>query len=452
MGAAESRSVYDNLGLTKSYNSGLLTSKTMAVPRFRSLILSRPLRPCPLRVSPAAVPTPFIRTTRSLELDTARGSLVIGVIAMSCLLLWLGWFLFGSVSIYEVSKRARLETGASPREVSALQAGRLTRSTLVIGRQVRAGEVLVELDATAQQLRLQEEQARLDLLPEKAQSFRREIAATQASLGDDQHSALAAVQSARARQSEAGAQAEFARENERRMRAQGQVGGVSEIDALRASAEARRASSNTEALRAEARRMESDARVRARQGAARLEDLQRALLAAEDEIATAETNIARLKAEIEALVIRAPSDGVIGEATPVGPGAFIAQGQKLATIVPGGAVIITAAFDPATGLGRIMPGQTARMRLDGFPWSQYGLVEARVTRVASDVREGLLSVELTPRPSARANALLQHGLSGAVEIQIERVSPARLVVRAAGQALYPAHPPAKSQPQTRTPS
>ena len=392
------------------------------------------------------MPTPFIRTTRSLELDSARGSLAIGVIAMLCLVLWLGWFLFGAVTIFEVSKSARLEAGASPRDVSAVQAGRMIRSTLVVGRRVQAGDVLVELDATAARLALIEAETRLTLLPERAASLRREIATTSASLGDDRRAAGAAVATAEARQREARAQADLARETERRMRAQAQAGGVSEMEALRASAEARRAASANEALTAEARRLASDGRVRAGEGASRLEVLRRDLLAVENEITETETEVQRLQAGVEALVIRAPVDGVVGEVSEARPGAVLSEGQKLATIIPAGRVVILAGFDPSTGLGRIAPGQRARMRLDGFPWSQYGVVDATVARTAGDVRDGKMSVELTPHPGPRAAGLMRHGLTGVVEVEIERVSPAQLVVRAAGQAVYPARQPVTRKP------
>ena len=36
---------------------------------------------------------------------------------------------------------------------------------------------------------------------------------------------------------------------------------------------------------------------------------------------------------------------------------------------------------PEAALGRVRPGQSARMRLSGFPWTQWGTVPATVTRV-----------------------------------------------------------------------
>ena len=74
------------------------------------------------------------------------------------------------------------------------------------------------------------------------------------------------------------------------------------------------------------------------------------------------------------------------------------------------------------------------MRLDGFPWAQFGTIVLTVDRVASEIRDGQIRVELLPDASARSK-LLQHGLPGSVEIEIERTTPLVMALRAAGQVL-----------------
>ena len=336
------------------------------------------------------------------------------------LALWLGWFLLGSVKIYEVSRQARLETGAAARDVSTQQSGRLVATRLEIGRTVRAGDVLAEFDAGPDILRAKEEAARLNAFPDKIADLRRQIEATQAAMDDDQRAATAAVQSATARQREASAGAEFARDNDRRMNAQSAAGGVAEVEALRATSDARKAASASDALAADARRIGLEARTRGRQAAAQIAELQRALVSLEaDEVASRET-LARLNLDIEAHLVRAPVDGVVGEVLAARAGAYLAEGQTL--------------------------GQSAQMRLDGFPWPQYGMLDARVARVASEVRDGGVRVELVPMPDARLAPILRHGLSGRVEIQVDQVSPAVLLLRSAGEAMAPPAPTATSAP------
>jgi membrane fusion protein (multidrug efflux system) len=117
------------------------------------------------------------------------------------------------------------------------------------------------------------------------------------------------------------------------------------------------------------------------------------------------------------------------------PGAYVAEGQRLATIVPDGDLIIAADFSPSLTLGRVRPGQPGRLRLDAFPWAQYGTIPATVSRVATEIRDNFVRVEFAVAPDAAQSRLVQHGLLGSVEVSVEEVSPASLVLRAAGLLL-----------------
>ena len=83
----------------------------------------------------------------------------------------------------------------------------------------------------------------------------------------------------------------------------------------------------------------------------------------------------------------------------------------------------------------MQPGQPARLRLDGFPWAQYGSLAATVTSVATEARDGVIRVELQLPPETPTAIPLQHGLPGTVEVEVERISPATLVLRAVGTRL-----------------
>ena len=108
--------------------------------------------------------------------------------------------------------------------------------------------------------------------------------------------------------------------------------------------------------------------------------------------------------------------------------------MKTVHIIPGMLKIMTD-FLPPAALGRIQPGQPARLRLEGFPWTQYGAVAATVTSVASEVRNGWVRVERAVRSDAASPIPLQHGLPGAIEVEVDHVSPAALILRTAGLLL-----------------
>jgi membrane fusion protein (multidrug efflux system) len=113
----------------------------------------------------------------------------------------------------------------------------------------------------------------------------------------------------------------------------------------------------------------------------------------------------------------------------------VQEGEKLGAIVPLGRLRAVAQFPPSAALGRIRLGQRARVRLDGFPWAQYGSIPATVSRVAGEVRDGQVRVELSIAPAAASRVPLQHGLPGSVEVEVERLTPAALVLRTAGRLL-----------------
>jgi membrane fusion protein (multidrug efflux system) len=111
----------------------------------------------------------------------------------------------------------------------------------------------------------------------------------------------------------------------------------------------------------------------------------------------------------------------------------VSQGERVGAVVPSGQLRVVAQFPPAAALGRVRKGQSARVRLEGFPWLQYGSLSARVDTVAQEPRDGLVRVELEVLPQKDDRIPLQHGLPGVVEVDVERISPATLMLRAAGQ-------------------
>ena len=371
----------------------------------------------------------FARTTRALALDSPRWSMTALTIGGLVLAAWLAWFLGSSVTLYEVSQRARLEVGTAAREVSPVQSGRLVASGLVIGRHVKAGAVLVELDATAQRLRLADAERRLTEYPSRLASIGRQIEALGAADAGDQAAAGAAARSAQARLQEADTAARSAGDLARRQTADAEIGGIPRSEALKGAAEARRAAETRNALAEEARKAGFDAVSRRNQNAARIEELSQARLALEAERDATASTIAQLRNDIESRIVRAPVSGTIGEVQALEPGAVVGAGQRLATIVPSGDLILVAEFDPASALGRIRPGQKATLRLAGYPWAQYGTVAARVERVAGELRNGQLRVELRATRNAVHGVRLTHGLAGTVEVEVESLSPARLLAR-----------------------
>jgi membrane fusion protein (multidrug efflux system) len=157
--------------------------------------------------------------------------------------------------------------------------------------------------------------------------------------------------------------------------------------------------------------------------------------------------LGRLEHEIDLRRVRAPVKGRLGDVATLRVGAVVKEGDKLGAVIPTGDIRIVADYTPGSAVGRIRPGQSARMHPEGFPWTQYGSLRATVERVANEPRSGRIRVELVVARDPGGAIPLQHGLPGTLEIEVDRVSPAVLVLRSAGgrfSAPASAHEPSRS--------
>ena len=71
--------------------------------------------------------------------------------------MWAAWFVLAPVTRYAVTDLARVEIDRATHPIQSEIAGRVRVSRLIMGQDVHAGDVLVELDANPEQLRVREE-------------------------------------------------------------------------------------------------------------------------------------------------------------------------------------------------------------------------------------------------------------------------------------------------------
>ncbi len=378
----------------------------------------------------------FSRSLKAIRAEHHRPSMVGLGAAAALLCAWAAWFGLARVTRYEVSEAARLEVGQTPYRVATPVAGRVAAVHLALAAEVAAGDVLVELDATPLTLQLEEKRVRLAALEAQLGPLGREVAEQGRALNEARQAGRARVDEARARFREADATArlgEVEAERARNLRGEGLLSGA---DAARADADAlaRRASAEAQGLGAT--RADAEQRSQGSELAAVIAGLARQAAALEGQRAALGAEIATLAGEIERRVVRAPVAGRVGEITVLREGAFLNEGDAIATVVPQGELRVVAEF-PLASVGRLAAGQAARLRLDAFPWTEFGTTPAAVQSVATESQKGRVRVELALRPDPASPIALQHGLPGVVVVEVERVSPATLLLRAAGQLVRP---------------
>jgi multidrug resistance efflux pump len=379
--------------------------------------------------------TPFSRSMHSLTADGFRYSLLGIILAAALLSAWATWFFIARVTLYEVSAEARLEVSEAAHPVEVQVTGRVRATHLVLGQEVQSGDVLVELDVDAQQLQLKEERARLAALTSQPPELYGEIRTEEAAKHEDQQAGRIALDQARARHREAEATMQLRVQEAKRTESLYARSVAAQLDALRAKTEVRRNRETTDILRLEVSRLEQDLQMRVNDRQTRLYRLRLYVAQIEGQIAVTRATIERLEYEIERRYIRAPVAGRLGEVATLQVGTVVREGARIGAVIPPGTLKVVTNFLPSAALGRIHAGQPARLHLEGFPWTQYGAVSATVASVGSEVRDGRVQVELAVRPDSAPPIPLQHGLPGTVEVKVDSVSPAVLVLRTAGQLL-----------------
>lgn len=388
----------------------------------------------------------FPRTFQALD-EEGPGVSLVGLVLVTLLLIaWLVWLFAARISVFEVTPVGRLEADRAAYPITSQVDGKVIEVPMTMGRRVEPGDLLVQLDTRELELRRREEEARLASIEHELEAIRPQLELRQQTLEGNRRTTQLALEDARAQLRRAELEADFADEDAKRQDRLYREGQVSQVEAERSESEARRLRESVTSYRLIVERREAEVGNQELSDRTDLAQLRRAVAQLEGEAATAEAAIETIRYEIERHSIRAPQSGEIGDVIDLRVQSVIRAGERLGTILAPGNLRVVAELDATSALGRVALGQEARVRLDGFPWTQYGMMTATVARVASEPRAGRLRVELEVSEHNTSRVPLRHGLTGTVEIEVERISPAGLLLRTLGKALRPAPAPLGAPP------
>lgn len=234
-------------------------------------------------------------------------------------------------------------------EISSRVSGTIEQVAVQDNQQVRAGDLLVQLDSRDAKAQLLQAQADLEAAREEAQALRIQAEST-ASRAD------AAGSEARAAEAVAAAELQRAELDRRRLLLLAKQGGVSQQDADRAEATYVRAQGaflSSRASHQSAVASRSQVSVERQKAAA-----------ADSKVKQAEAALARARLSLSYLRITAPRDGRIG-ARSAEPGRQVQPAQSLMTLVSPRPWV--EAHFKETQLDALYQGQPAEVRIDAFP-------------------------------------------------------------------------------------
>jgi len=377
----------------------------------------------------------FSNTLDSLRADSLWRRLAWLGVAFGVLAAWLLWFVGARVPISE-SSPARLEVSQTAHPVEAQVEGHIARIHVrELNGSVSQGDLLFELNSEPQRLELEEVRARLHARTAQKEFLENEQRLELAMQPEVAQTSKLLHQEALARYRQASVLALRAEEEAARIDQLLGKGFASEAQRQQSVAELQQHKEMVEVLRLAMDRTTVDSRLSQGARRASLERLKRELSVLEGAIASDRWQVERLTYEIERRRIRAPISGQLAESAPVQVSRYVREGERLSAILPPGQLRVVADFEPRAAIARIHPGQKAFMRLDGFPWTQFGRLPVIVSGVASEVRDGRIRVELSIPPMETRSLLLQHGMTGTVDVELARASPASLALQALGRRL-----------------
>lgn len=377
------------------------------------------------------MPVTFSRTLRSLQRDQPRPLLWMVLLVMTA---WAAWMLVAQVPVYETTRQARIEVSRAAYPLAALVDGRIVSTDLNLGEEVQAGQSLVQLDSTSAQLAMSESLAKVAALQNRSTAIEREIVAERETLAALRDARKKGVEERQAQIAGAEVRLKLSSEDAEIARRLNKSKATSDSELRKV--ESKVAENNAALIEAKAvlARTQLDRLTEESQCNTRIVRLEREAVELHGQVEIEQAALVRHQQAIKDRTIVAPVSGRLDEVGSLRVGSVVTAAQKLAVVVPRGEPRVVAHF-PVVVVGRIQEGQSARLRLDGFPWTQYGTVPADVSEVGTEPNDGLIRVELTLLPNLDSDVPIEHGLTGSVEIEVETSSPAALVLRAAGQFL-----------------
>jgi hemolysin D len=383
---------------------------------------------------------PFERTLRSLNGDESGTRVLLVVLVTISLGGLVTWAVGARVPVMKVSSQGRIEPHNAVYRLEPPAAGRVVRSMLDLDEQVKEGDLLIEFDTRSERLELEQSKATSAAQAQELAVIRDQIANKKDELAASGLVDEVAVREAEEKEVEIAPRHRLA-EQRAQLAQQSPSGSISELEKLErvTEADALKSASRTQSL--EIVRLRREQAVRRQTLGAQLLGLKREELRVEGQLRELKVAIDRLQYQIDKRQYRAPASGRLVDVVELAAGDFIADGQRLGTILAIDAEVRVRARFPKEMVGLIQPGQPARLKLDGYPWTIYGTVPAGVTRVGTEpglvatpeAIPGTVRVELDIQTPADPRIQLRHGLTATVEVEVARVSPVALLMRAIGE-------------------
>lgn len=310
------------------------------------------------------------------------------------------------------SARGRLEPQGKTLQLDAPVAGTVASVKVDEGSHVKTGQVLLELEADTTRADLQQAESKQEGLLDRITQLQvmknqLEVATRAQRLQNQAQASAQQAQIAQTLQEQQFKQSAYQlnqtllnknQETLERFRKAQQEGVVSLLqleETERAMIESQRLLEQTRSevkqSKAELTRQQSTYEGLIREGEVavlgsqkQIEELQSQISDTQAEIAQVKSQIHSLQFQLQQRVLHAPIDGAVFQLPVKSAGAVVQPGELLAEIAPKGSPLILNAQMPSQESGFLRVGMPAKIKLDAYPFQDYGILQGRVSWVSPD--------------------------------------------------------------------
>lgn len=125
--------------------------------------------------------------------------------------------------------------------------------------------------------------------------------------------------------------------------------------------------------------------------------------------------------------VRSPINGIVFDLKVEKPGSFVEQGETIASIAPAKTPVVFRGLVETADSGFLVPGLKAKIKLDSFPWKEFGTVTGIISWISPtsfrtqddrDVYE--LEIQIEKKSISNSDMKLIYGQTGTAEVVVRK--------------------------------
>ena len=151
------------------------------------------------------------------------------------------------------------------------------------------------------------------------------------------------------------------------------------------------------------------------------------LVQSQQQIDKLRQDLAKADEKVDDMTLASPIDGIVQATTVTTVGQVVTTGQQLMQVVPEGTPLEIEAYILNTDAGFLRVGQDATIKVDTYPYTRYGTLSGKVTKLAADSLTGKQAQQQQSNGSVPSSADGAMSITSAAQQTTDLVFPVTIV-------------------------